>query len=107
MDVRPRPDGLNGLIVSAPEYDAEFEVWGVCPVQALGTVRDRDLFFHARHDSWWFEVADRAGNMPSDGYHDADGFYYDCAYPNAGYMPLREAIVFMEQCLREYTGVPG
>jgi hypothetical protein len=70
MEVRESPDGLELLMVTAPEFDANFEVYGNCPVQGLGTVLGRDLYFHARHDGWWFEVADRAGNLPSDGYRD-------------------------------------
>lgn len=40
--VRSGPEGLQWLFVEAPELDAEFEVYGNCPVQAFGTVLGRD-----------------------------------------------------------------
>ena len=104
MEVQPDPDGLKRLFVEAPEYDAQFEVWGNCPIQALGTVGGRDLFFHARHDGWFFDVADHAGNLPSDGFMDSDGFYREGEYDYAGWMPHQEAVGIIERCLREYTG---
>jgi hypothetical protein len=64
----------------------------------------RDLYFRARHDSWSFDVADRAGNLPSDGSRDSDGFHREGDYPEAGWMPLREAVKIIARCLREYVG---
>lgn len=104
MEIHPDPEGKNELRVSAPELDAEFEVSGASPVQAVGTVLGRDLYFRARHDSWSFEIADHAGNMPSDGYRDSDGFYRDGTYPNASWMPLEKATRIIVRCLREYVG---
>jgi hypothetical protein len=104
MEVRPDPEGFDRLYVTAPEWDAAFEVYGVCPVQAFGTVRGRDLYFRARHGAWSFDVADTAGNLPSDGYFNSDGFYREGIYPHNGYMPLPEAIAVVAGCLREYTG---
>lgn len=103
MEVRPDPEGLDRLIVLAPEWDAEFEVWGACPVQALGTVRGRDLYFRARHGKWSCEVADSAGKLPSDGFHDSDGFFREGIDPHKGYMPLPEAVAIIAECLREYV----
>jgi hypothetical protein len=103
MELRESPDGLALLTVTAPEHDASFEVWGNCPVQALGTVCGRDLYFRARHDGWTFDVADHAGNLPSDDFRGSDGFYREGEYPNAGWMPHREAVAIIEKCLREYT----
>jgi hypothetical protein len=105
VEVQPDPAGLDRLYVTAPEFDASFEVFGEAPVQALGSVLGRDLYFRARWDGWSFDVADRAGNLPSDGYRDSDGFYREAAYPNASWMPLAEAVRIVVQCLREYTGV--
>jgi hypothetical protein len=105
MEIRPDPDGLDRLFVSAPEFDAKFEVYGNCPVQAFGTVLDRELYFRARHEDWSFDVADRAGNLPSDGYRASDGFYCEGKYSNAGWMPLRDAVKIIAKCLREFTGV--
>jgi hypothetical protein len=67
MEIHPHPEGLKLLRVEAPEYDATFEVYGNCPVQAFGTVLGRELYCRARHDGWSFDVADHAGNLPSDG----------------------------------------
>ena len=103
MQVHPDPDGIQILRVVAPEFDAEFEVYGNCPVQGFGAVGGRDLYFRARHSNWSFDVADHAGNLPSDGYHDSDGFYREGKYHNAGWMPLEEAVAIIERCLRDYT----
>ena len=92
MEIHPHLEGLKLLRVEAPEYDATFEVYGNCPVQAFGTVLGRELYFRARHEGWSFDVADHAGNLPSDGYRDSDGSYREGRYPNAGWMPLREAV---------------
>jgi hypothetical protein len=102
VEIRPHPDGLELLTVEAPEYDATFEVCGVAPVQGSGSVCGRDLYFRARHDQWSFDVADRAGHLPSDGYQESDGFYREAEYLNASYMPHREAVAIIETCLREY-----
>ena len=104
MELRPDPEGLDRLFVNAPELDASFEVWGNCPVQGLGTVLGRELYFRARHAGWSFDVADGAGHLPSDGYRDSDGFYREGKYANAGWMPPKEAVALIERCLREYTG---
>jgi hypothetical protein len=104
MEIHPHPEGPELLRVEAPENDATFEVYGNCPVQAFGTVLGRQLYFRARHDGWSFDVADRAGNLPSDGYRDSDGFYREGDYPNAGWMPLLEAVKIIMRCLREYVG---
>jgi hypothetical protein len=103
MEVGPDSDGLERLIVAAPEFDATFEVYGNCPVQGLGTVLGRELYFRARHDGWSFDVADHAGRLPSDGFRDSDGFYREADYPNAGWMPHQEAVKIIVGCLREYT----
>jgi hypothetical protein len=103
LEVHPHPEGLNPLRVTAPEYEATFEVFGTCPVQALGTVGGRDLYFHARHEGWSFDVADHAGNLPSDGYRESDGFYREGTYPEAGWMPLQEAVKIIVGCLQEYA----
>lgn len=103
MEVQEDPNNFDRLIVSAPEFEAAFEVWGSYPVQGIGTILGRDLYFRAKHDGWSFDVADNAGNLPSDGYQDSDGFYREAAYPNASWMPHREAVTIIERCLREYT----
>ena len=103
MEIQKDPDGFNRLLVTAPEFDAEFEVYGSCPMQGFGTVRGRELYFRARHDRWSFDVADHAGRLPSDGSQESDGYYREDAYPDAGWMPLSEAVAIIERCLAEYT----
>ena len=51
-------------------------------------------------------MADHAGHLPSDGFFDSDGFYREAGYPDAGWMPLGEAVKIIAQCLREYAGDP-
>ena len=102
MEVLPDPQGLERLYVTAAEWDTAFEVYGACPVQAVGTAHGRELYFRARHGEWTFEVADTAGNLPSDGYFNSDGFYREGIDPHQGYMPLREAVDVIAECLREY-----
>lgn len=104
MNVQADPSGVDRLIVTAPEFDAAFEVYGNCPVQGFGTVLGRDLYFRARHDGWSFDVADHAGHLPSDGYRGSDGFYREAGYANASWMPHRDAIAIIESCLREFIG---
>jgi hypothetical protein len=104
VGVQRDPDGLDRLFATAPELAAQFEVYGYCPVQGFGTVLGRDLYFRARHDGWSFDVADQAGHLPSDGYQDSGGFYREGDYPNAGWMPLGEAVKIITRCLEEYAG---
>jgi hypothetical protein len=104
VEVRPDPAGLQRLFVEAPEYDARFEVWGACPVQACGTVLGRELYFRARHGHWTFDVADHAGRLPSDGYRDSDGFFREGVLGNAISVPHEKVVTIIKQCLREYTG---
>src|SRR5262245_3299124 len=99
MEIQSDPSGL-GLLVSAPEFDAKFEVFGQCPVQATGEVLGRDLYFRARHGEWSFDVANADGHLPSDGY--SGGFYREGQYPDAGYMPHQKAVTLIAKCLREF-----
>jgi hypothetical protein len=100
--VRPDPDGLDRQFVDVPELDAEFEVWGYCPVQGFGRVLGREFYFRARDKGWSFDVEDSAGNFPSDGYRDSDGFYREGKHADADWMPHREVVALIEHCLREY-----
>jgi hypothetical protein len=94
----------NRLLVTVPELDAQFELWGSCPVQALGTILGRELYFRARHNGWSLDIADHAGNLPSDGNRNSDGFYRQGDYPNSGTMPQKRAVAIIMRCLREYVG---
>lgn len=106
MEIRLDPEGIERLFVDAPELYAEFEVWGTCPVQALGTVLGRELFFRARGEHWSFDVADDDGNLPSDGACGPNGLYLEGKHRNAGYMEHAEAVRIIERCLRVFTGEP-
>lgn len=99
MEVLPHPEGIEALWVVAAEYDADFEVFGACPVQAFGTVCGRDFRFHAIHDEWRLEVA--AENAPGG----PDGFFHGEDHPHAGWMSHEEAVEIIVRCLQEYTGV--
>jgi hypothetical protein len=105
MEVRSDPDGLKRLFVFAPEFDAEVEIYGECPVQGFGSVLGRNLYFRARNGVWSFDVADCAGNLPSDGHRDSDGFYREGNYDNSCWMPLNDAVKLITRCLEQYTGV--
>jgi hypothetical protein len=105
MEIRGHPDGLEMLLVTAPELDASFEVAGCSPVQGYGKVLDRELYFRARHDEWSFDVADDAGRFPSDGFRGPGTFFRAGPYPNASWMPHAEAVKIILRCLADYTGV--
>ncbi len=105
MEIRKDPDGYDRFFIDAPELAAQFEVNGACPVQGTGSVLERDLYFRARGETWSFDVADHMGKLPSDGAQKSDGFYREGDYPNAGYMPLIDAVKIIVRCLEEYTGV--
>jgi len=101
VEVLPHPDGLESLWVVAPEFDADFEVFGACPVEAVGTVCGRDLYFHTRHERWSFEVADDFGNTNG---HSADKLLHEGDHPGADWMSHQQAAEIIIRCLREYTG---
>lgn len=52
--------------VNVPELYLRYELSGPLPIQAFGTIKDRDFYFHARHSNWSFEMADDFGSLPSD-----------------------------------------
>lgn len=99
MEVRNDPTGLRRLVVQAPEFDAELEVFGDSPEQAIGTVLGCDIYFRVRHDRWSVEVADHDGRMPSDGKSNVDGFCREAEFPNASWMPHGKAVRIIARCL--------
>jgi len=102
INIQPDPEGSQRLAIMAPEFDATFEVWGTCPVQGIGSVAGRDLYFRARERQWTFDIADDCGNLPSDGFANVNGFYRESAYREADYMSHEQAVRIMEKCLEEY-----
>lgn len=103
MEIHPDPNGFEKLLVTAPEWDANFEVYGVCPVQAFGTVRGRDIYFRSRNGRWSFDVADSGGRLPSDGYLYSDGYSFEGIDLHNGYMPPNEAVAIIAECLRVFV----
>jgi hypothetical protein len=91
------------ICVTDPEIEAEYEIYGEAPVQAFGTIFGRDIYFRSRHNEWTFEVADEAGNLPSDGQAGPSGFIIRGKDPNASYMPLKEAQKIVERGLMEFA----
>jgi hypothetical protein len=83
------------------DLGVEYELWGEYPVQALGEIRGRDFYFHAKHYEWEFEIADAAGRLPSDG--GKPEFVRRGKHPNASYMPHDEAASLIDSFLREYA----
>ncbi len=105
VEIKAAQNGTQLLFVTAPEFNAEFEFYGNCPVQGFGTVLGREAYFRARHEGWFFEVADQTGSLPSDGSSKPDGFYREADFPNAGWKPHLVAVKIIAACLREYTDV--
>ena len=52
--------------VNVAELHLRFQLSGPSPIQAVGTIKDRDFYFHAKHSNWSFETADDFGSLPSD-----------------------------------------
>jgi hypothetical protein len=102
MEVLSHPEGNESLWAVAPEYDADFEVFGTFPVQAVGTVCGRDFRFEAIDDAWRLEVADETF---IDGRLDAGRVFHGEDFPHAGWMSHEEAVEIIVRCLQEYTGV--
>ena len=79
------------------------------PVQADGTVADRQFYFRARGDTWQFTVAERDGDDPAD-LDEKDvvlgtAWYRSGTLPgrfDASWMPLDQARSLIEECAREY-----
>jgi hypothetical protein len=102
VEVQQDPSGRR-IVVTAPEYDAQFFVSGSCPVEAQGTVRGRAFRLHARHDAWTFAVVNATDCSPAP--TDAESKAFNCSgeYANASWMTLEEAVALTVRCLQEYT----
>ena len=90
------------ILVENPQDKISFDLTGVAPIQAFGEISGRGFYFRARWDAWSFEVDDDNGVLPSDGGNSEEGFVCEDTYKNASYMPLREALKIIEQCIDEY-----
>ena len=80
----------------------DYEIWGEAPLQALGTVGNREFYFRARHDGWSFEVALENGDLPSDVGADAV-FYRDGKHEDASYMSIDTGIAIIKRLVTEYV----
>ncbi len=80
----------------------DYEIWGQAPLQALGTIRDREFYFRSRHDGWSFEVSLENGDLPTDVGADPV-FYREGKYENAGYMPIENGIAIIKRLATEYA----
>ena len=84
----------------------KFEIFGQAPVQALGTVAGRELYFRARHDEWEFEVALEDGEIASD--HDEPPVFHRTGRSeNAGFMSEEEAEALVRNCAEQYLAETG
>ncbi len=84
-----------------PELGLVYELGGVVPVQAFGSIGGRDFYFCARHSNWTFEMADDLGQLSSDTGNNAV-LSVEGRNRNAGYMPLDEASKIIEECTKLY-----
>lgn len=84
---------------------------GNCPVQGVGDVAGKGLYFRARHRNWTFAVARRLGEDGADVYDASQGFYREGEYGegphDAGYMPYDHAESIIRRCLEEYFAESG
>ncbi|MDB5296131.1 MAG: hypothetical protein JWO31_2114 [Phycisphaerales bacterium] len=80
-----------------------FEVYGAAPVQADGTIGNRQFYFRAKHSNWTFEMADDLGELPTDTGNNAV-FSVEGRYRSAGDMSLDEASKIIEACAKLYVG---
>src|SRR5262245_36334157 len=93
----------NKITVDGPNLPAHYEVSGVWPVQAEGTVRGQPLYFRAKHDEWSFEVAGSDGHLSYiDGNYGPDEFVREGEYFEAGRMPFEDAVEIINRCLGDY-----
>lgn len=103
MNLMDQPSSSVTYVYKLPDLEAEFEIWGSCPAQALGTVVGRELYFRARHDEWSFDIADRNGNLPSNGQAEPDSFFRKGKLPKAGWMRTDEAAQLIVSLLSNYA----
>ena len=86
-----------------PTLGLEYELFGVAPVQATGTVAGREFYFRARHDNWEFEVAKEDGQLGSD--CDEEPVFLRTGHTeNASFMDRGEAHRLIEACAAEFVG---
>jgi len=78
------------------------QLFGNCPVQADGTLKDGNIFyFRSRWDRWKFNVSPPGGDVylsPRWSY----GEMYGTELGEAGWLSRKEAITFIEKSVRKY-----
>lgn len=98
-------ESIETKVVIDKALNLEYEINGIAPVQAVGTIANRDLYFRARHEEWTFDISNEAGQLPSDGFE--GGFFKKGRFKNAGYMPYIEAEKIISDCVKEYLEING
>jgi hypothetical protein len=85
---------------------------GICPLQATGVFDGHPFYFKARGHHWEFSVApsvldDALNAYEAVQFSQPGWWFYQESYervdlPNAGYMPIADALVFIEWSARQY-----
>ena len=81
----------------------EYEISANGMVQATGELAGVEIYFRAKNQEWIFDIANRDGKLPSDGY--SGGFFKKEKYDNASSMTLNEAVIIIRKCIDEYLQV--
>ncbi|RYG75023.1 hypothetical protein EON80_02030 [bacterium] len=84
----------------------KYFLYGHAPVQAIGTLMGKHLYFRSRHEEWTFAVADSEDEAVDISFPD-QGFLREGQYGKprssaASYMPYDEAEAIIKRCAQEY-----
>jgi hypothetical protein len=88
--VMARADGL-GITID--------NIGGNCPVQATGSFDDQEFYFRARGDSWQLHVGPHNDRFSGKEWVVTDDYG---EWPEAGWMPRHEAVMFICDCVEKY-----
>ena len=89
-------DPLNGMIG---------RIYGVEPVQAVGSIRGTPFYFKSKDETWNFSVANDIAMDPSDIKSPEQGFYLEGKFENANegnFLELQAAKRLIEKCIAQY-----
>lgn len=96
---------LNRHVIDR-QIGLDVQLGGFCPVQGLGTVGGRTLYFVARESSWHVAVANTPDVDPVGMTSRQHGFYVEETYTgnarSAGWMTLGEAESIIRRCADAY-----
>lgn len=89
----------------------EGELGGWVPVQGDGFIDGHPWYFRARGDSWSLSIAEHNDESAINvRWNKAPGWYFEenyGAWPEAGWMPYKEAWEFIEQSFAKYRNGEG